>query len=161
MKPRPLGIMLLVMLVWVVVTPVTRPPVTAQTSPSTDAAAAQHPPSTGSTDTLRIDAQAFERFLRHGNVVIIDVRDEAAYRQAHIPNAVSVPLEQLERQAARLRDSDVFIVTYCAGPKGDKGAAAAALLRRLGVTRVYALDGGLERWIAEGHVVEVPPTGAA
>ena len=161
MRPRPLGIIPLVVLVWAVAAPMTRPPVTAQASPSMGAAADQQSPSTGATDDLRIDVQAFERFLRHGNVVIIDVRGEAAYRLSHIPNAVSVPLDQLERQAARLRRSDAYVLTYCAGPKGDKGAAAAAMLRRLGITRVYALDGGLQRWLAEGHVVEVQPTGAA
>lgn len=160
MKPQRLGIMPLAILVWTVAVPTSRTPAAAQVSPSTDVAAVQQGSSPGASGDLRIDAQAFERFLRGGNVVVVDVRDEAAYRRAHIPNAVSVPLERLEREVARLRESGASVVTYCGGPKGDKGAAAAALLRRLGVKHVYALDGGLQRWVDEGHVVEVQPTGA-
>lgn len=151
MKPQSLGIMPLAILVWALV---------PQVPPTTAATAVRQTPPAEAAGVVKIDAEAFERFLRTGNVVVIDVRDEAAYQRAHIPNAVSVPLEHVEREAARLLKSNVFVLTYCAGPRGDKGAAAATLLRRLGVKQVYALDGGLKRWVDEGRVVEVQPTGA-
>jgi len=160
MKPQPLGIMPLVVMVWAVAAPTTRAPVAAQALPSMDAAAVQQLVSTKGTGDLRVGVREFERLLRQGDVLVIDVRDDAAYHRAHIPGAVSVPLDRLEREASRLGRSHARILTYCAGPLGDKGASAAALLRRLGA-RAYALDGGFQRWVGEGRVVEVPPTTGA
>lgn len=160
MKPQSLRIMALVAVVWAVAAPAVRVPVAAQTAPSQDAAGVQQVAPSGEASDLRIGVEEFERLLRQGDVVVIDVRDGAAYHRAHIPGAVSVPLDQLEKGYARLHEVRARIVTYCAGPRGDKGASAAALLRRLGA-RAYALDGGFERWVGAGRVVEVAPTSGA
>ena len=74
------------------------------------------------------------------------------------PDAVSIPLEELEGALARLGAADARILLYCGGPAGKRSGRAAALLRQRGFDRVYCLDGGIARWVASGRVVIVNPT---
>jgi len=106
---------------------------------------------------IRISQQEFERLLHEGNVILVDVRDHRAYLQAHLPEAVSIPLDQLEASLPRLRAANARIVLYC-GALGLKSGRAAELLRAHGFERVYCLDGGFDRWVDSGRVVIVPPT---
>ena len=107
---------------------------------------------------VRIALEDLERLLNEGNVILIDVRPYHAYLQAHLPNAVSIPLEELEGALVRLGAANARIVLYCGGPAGKKSGRAAALLRERGFDRVYCLDGGFARWVASGRVVIVNPT---
>ncbi len=102
-------------------------------------------------------------FLRHYR--IIDVRDDAAYAKAHIPNAVVWP-SPLGRESpfgstdAEMRSTlgllgvhpETMIVIY------DEGVSTRAALLwwrliRAGHTSVAILDGGFSRWAEEGYLV--------
>ena len=51
----------------------------------------------------RIGPLELKRLIDSGEkVVVVDVRSERAYREAHIPDAVSIPLEQLGMRHAEL-----------------------------------------------------------
>jgi rhodanese-related sulfurtransferase len=52
--------------------------------------------------------------LRRGEVVLIDVRPHAEFRQGHIPGAVSVPIDRLATEMDGL-GKDREIVAYCRG----------------------------------------------
>lgn len=59
---------------------------------------------------------AFERFkqLRDRNeVIVVDVRTEVEYRSAHIPGAISIPLDQISEQLERLQSLAKPVATYC------------------------------------------------
>ena len=111
-------------------------------------------------EVVRIDIDQFEQLLHEGNVVLVDVRSYGSYLDAHLPNAISIPLDKLERSLARLRKANARIVLYCGGQAGLKSGRAATLLREHGFQRVYCLDGGFDRWVASGRVVFVQPTEA-
>lgn len=49
---------------------------------------------------------------KSGDAVFIDVRDNSAYAEAHIANALSFPLAQLDSQYKDL-DPNAWIITYC------------------------------------------------
>ena len=49
---------------------------------------------------------------KSGDAVFIDVRDNSAYAEAHIANALSIPLAQLDSQYKDL-DPNAWIITYC------------------------------------------------
>ena len=53
--------------------------------------------------------------VRQREVVVIDVRPANEYRTAHIPQAVSIPLEELGERLAEL-PRDKTVVAYCRGP---------------------------------------------
>jgi thiosulfate sulfurtransferase len=107
---------------------------------------------------VRIGVKDFERLLHEGNVVLVDVRSYRAYLTAHLPDAVSIPLDKLEGALDRLRASNARIVFYCGGEAGMKSGRAAGLLKQHGFEHVYCLDGGFDRWVASGRVVFVQPT---
>jgi rhodanese-related sulfurtransferase len=107
---------------------------------------------------VRIALEEFDRLVKEGNVILIDVRPYHAYQRAHLPNAMSIPLEELEGALTRLSAANARIVLYCGGPAGKRSGRAADVLRERGFERVYCLDGGFEGWLASGRVVIVNPT---
>jgi len=75
--------------------------------------------------------------------VILDVRDEAAYKKAHIPGAVHIPLKELGYKLARL-DKTKDIVVYC--DVGLRSKVACRVLINAGFRDVCNLTGGLKAW---------------
>jgi predicted methyltransferase len=85
-------------------------------SGNTTAVGAGPAPSTSqeaADSTLRITQQEFVKLAAVRAVIIVDVRDAAAFEVGHIPGAISVPLDTVEQSAQRLRKSGKPIVTYC------------------------------------------------
>jgi 3-mercaptopyruvate sulfurtransferase SseA len=62
----------------------------------------------------RISMDEFTRLLEGGAIVVIDVRSRDAYRAAHIPGAISVPLDTVAARAAELKAAGKPVVAYCA-----------------------------------------------
>jgi glyoxylase-like metal-dependent hydrolase (beta-lactamase superfamily II) len=91
---------------------------------------------------------------RPNDLMILDVREEAAFRAGHIPGAVHLPRGQLElRINEAIPDPTMRIVTYC--EFGKISTLAAATLRTLGFMRAGALDGGMKAWREGGFPVEI------
>jgi rhodanese-related sulfurtransferase len=85
---------------------------------------------------------------------VIDVRDEAGWRQGRIPGAVHLPLTELTTRIAQtVPDPDAAIVVYCWGPGCNGSTNAALALARSGYTNVRELIGGFEYWLREGLAV--------
>jgi rhodanese-related sulfurtransferase len=86
-------------------------------------------------------------------VTVVDVRSFAAFEQAHVPGARHIPLEELPKRAGEL-DGNQTIVVYVLS-SSERGALQAAMaLYELGFTRVSVLEGGIQRWFADGYVIE-------
>jgi rhodanese-related sulfurtransferase len=77
-------------------------------------AAPQEPAAGPPPSARRIPMGEFQRLLDRGEIVVVDVRGDDAYRLGHIPGAISVSLDALEVRAAELRDAKKPVVTYCA-----------------------------------------------
>lgn len=91
------------------------------------------------------------------DTIVLDVREKEQFEAGHIPNARHLSRGQLElRVNEAFPDPTVRIVTYC--EVGKISTLAAATLRRMGFTRVLALDGGMKSWREKGFPVE---TGAS
>jgi glyoxylase-like metal-dependent hydrolase (beta-lactamase superfamily II)/rhodanese-related sulfurtransferase len=90
---------------------------------------------------------------RPNDLMVLDVREESAFRAGHIPGATHLPRGQLElRINEMIPDPTLRIVTYC--EFGKISTLAAATLRSLGFTRASALDGGMKVWREGGFPVE-------
>ena len=86
---------------------------------------------------------------RGREIALLDLREEAAYAEAHPLFAASLPLSRLEMEVRdRLPRKNVPIVVYDDG----EGLVAAALerLRHLGYSELGFLSGGLRAWAAAG-----------
>lgn len=86
--------------------------------------------------------------LRTGSVALLDVRPENEYAAGHLPQAINIPLEQLESMLDDLpRDRE--IVAYCRGPYCVLSHEAVQRLRKLGY-QVRRFDEGFPEWKAAG-----------
>ena len=91
---------------------------------------------------------------RPNDLVVIDVREESAFKAGHIPGARNIPRGQLElRINEELPDPTLRIVTCC--EFGKISTLAAQTLRQLGFARATALDGGVKAWREGGFSTEV------
>lgn len=91
-----------------------------------------------------ISREELVKRLREGDVVLLDVRPEDEYALGHLPGAINIPAEQLERRFAEL-PPDREIVAYCRGPYCVLSFDATAMLRAHGM-RARRLDGGYPAW---------------
>jgi rhodanese-related sulfurtransferase/DNA-binding MarR family transcriptional regulator len=91
---------------------------------------------------------------RAGLVTVIDVRPREEFLAGHVPGAVNVPLNELERQLRDL-DRDKEVIAYCRGPYCVLAFEAVARLRRKGVS-ARRLQDGFPEWQLAGLPVEKP-----
>lgn len=79
--------------------------------------------------------------LARQGAVVVDVRLPAEHTQRAIKGSVNMPLFRLREDAAEKFDRKQKFIVYC--NTGERSAAAAFILTRLGYAHVYALQGGL------------------
>ncbi|MFP4138381.1 MAG: ArsR/SmtB family transcription factor [Halomonas sp.] len=86
--------------------------------------------------------------LERGEVALLDVRPEDEFSAGHLPEAINIPLPELEQMLERLpRDKE--IVAYCRGPYCALSHEAVQRLRALGY-RVRRFEEGYPEWKAAG-----------
>jgi rhodanese-related sulfurtransferase len=90
--------------------------------------------------------------VQAGDVTVLDVRPAEEYQAGHIPGAVSITIEELERRLAEL-PPDKQIVAYCRGPYCVYSYQAVEVLRARGWAARRLVD-GLPEWKAAGLPVE-------
>ena len=83
------------------------------------------------------------RLDKPGAPLLLDVRQDWETQLARLPNAVHIPIEEIEQRAEELNPED-DIVVYC--HQGVRSAAVAEYLRSLGFKSVQNLSGGLDLW---------------
>ena len=87
-----------------------------------------------------------------GNIVLVDVRDEEAFRKEHILGATNIPIADLVKRLADL-PRDRTIVTYCWDMTCALAPKAALELAQKGF-KVQFLAGGIEEWKRKGYAVK-------
>jgi rhodanese-related sulfurtransferase len=83
------------------------------------------------------------RLDRNEAPLLLDVRQDWETQLCRLPNAVHIPIEELELRVEELNPQD-SIVVYC--HQGVRSAAVAEYLRSLGFRDVKNLSGGLDLW---------------
>ncbi len=79
-------------------------------------------------------------------VIIIDVRNPEEYAINHIPNAVNIPLGELQNRDKEF-EKDAIIITAC-GKGGGRSAQASVLLKEKGFSNSAFLCGGTLGWFS-------------
>lgn len=87
-----------------------------------------------------------------GLVAVLDVRPEDEYMVGHVPDALNIPLGELEARLAEL-DPDQEIVAYCRSAYCVLTFEAVATLRAHGF-KARRLEEGLPEWKAAGLPVQ-------
>lgn len=90
--------------------------------------------------------QLQEKIQSDRNIVILDVREEAEYAFNHIPNAISIPLGELENRVNELNKDDEIYVVCRTGSRSD---FAAQKLEEKGFNKVVNVVPGMSQWTGE------------
>ena len=93
----------------------------------------------------RINPVEVKKRLETGEkAILLDVRTESEYSEKHIPQSLSLPLDQLEQDAEEvLSDKTVPIFVYCLS--GKRSSMGAGILAELGYSDVYDM-GAMSNW---------------
>lgn len=93
----------------------------------------------------QLGPHAATQLMNSEDALVLDVREDAEYKQGHLANAVHIPLGQLNQ---RVKELDKYrgrnVVAYCR--TGNRSNTAASLLRRQGFDTVFNLAGGIVAW---------------
>ena len=109
----------------------------------------------------RLSPAEMHEQMRSGDAVVVDIREEERrLRDGRVPGAVEIARNVLEWRCApesewrdeRICDPGARVVVMC--NEGYQSSLAAANLKRLGLERATDMDGGFQRWLAEGLPVE-------
>jgi glyoxylase-like metal-dependent hydrolase (beta-lactamase superfamily II)/rhodanese-related sulfurtransferase len=123
--------------------------------PDSDAALAPEPTWAPLTFTFagihEIQPQALEECACNPQIVDVREPDEFEGPLGRIPDAISIPLGELNARAGELA-KDRPVVTVCRS--GARSAQASLMLQKLGFKDVANLAGGMLRWRTEVHAVE-------
>jgi len=85
-----------------------------------------------------------KKMLEDNKVKLIDVRAKADYAESHIPEAISIPKDEIVANFDKLSKDDVHVV-YCYNQQCHMGAAAALILAKNGYPAMD-LEGGFKVW---------------
>ena len=92
-------------------------------------------------------ADAAQMMDENEDEIVLDVRTPEEYAEAHIPQAINVPNEEIGEDAiAELQDKDQLILIYCRS--GNRSKQAAEKLAAQGYTNIVEF-GGIHDWDGE------------
>lgn len=93
--------------------------------------------------------QVYEAVYGEDSLQLVDVRTAEEFEVSHLKNAqnICVTSGDFKEKVAGL-DKEKPVYVYC--KKGGRSAKAATILKEMGFTKVYDLQGGLTSWQQEG-----------
>jgi rhodanese-related sulfurtransferase/biotin operon repressor len=89
---------------------------------------------------------------RKGLVTVLDVRPPEEFAVGHLPGAVNIPIQELEKRLGELPKRKE-VIAYCRGPYCLMSYDAVELLRKRGL-KARRLEDGLPEWRVAGLPVE-------
>ena len=93
----------------------------------------------------KITREEFKELITKGNTLVIDVRTQVEFSEAHIKNAINIDYfsKSFSETISKL-DKQKTILVYCAA--GGRSTSACSDFKKLGFKKVYNLIGGYDDW---------------
>ena len=89
-----------------------------------------------------VSAEAARTYLKQG-ALVVDVRSAEEFKAGHLPNAVNIPLGELQNSLPRrVSDKNQVLLLHCLS--GTRSGIARRALKSMGYTNVFNL-GSLAR----------------
>lgn len=79
--------------------------------------------------------------------VLIDVRTKQEFKGGHLPNAINIPMDEINARVDEI-PKDKTVVLVCAS--GNRSGMVAGALTKAGYTNIYNLEGGTMTWMRHG-----------
>lgn len=83
-------------------------------------------------------------------IQVVDVRTPAEFAAGHVPGALNIPFEEMERRHAELGPASTPVLLYCRS--GRRSGIAAQVLRSKGFDRLYDFQ-VFDLWVRAGGPV--------
>lgn len=93
----------------------------------------------------QISPMELERMMEESNAVIIDGRDENAFNEEHIEEAINIPSPELRTRYKELDETKDIIIVCNSGGRSNMGIS---ILKQKGFTKLYNLAGGMKGYLA-------------
>lgn len=108
-------------------------------------------PHTTDEDVKKLTHEQVRSLMQRGSesdpVVLIDIREPAAYETGHIPGAINIPDAMINTASHPSMNIARAIVVYGQSFEGQYALSAAKALIRRGFANVYAFSGGMDAWL--------------
>ena len=88
------------------------------------------------------------------NFKLVDVLLPSGYGKWHIPGAVNIQINELEKLAPDILDKQDEIIVYCASLKCQPSTRAVKILEELGFINVSDYKGGKKEWMGKNYPIE-------
>lgn len=98
-----------------------------------------------------VDVETVAAIMDRDDVVLIDVREQSEYDEAHIPDITLIPLGTVPDSLDQIPTDKTVIVTC---RTGNRSGQATEFLRQQGFDNVHNMEGGIVAWQAAGFPVE-------
>jgi rhodanese-related sulfurtransferase len=85
------------------------------------------------------------QLINRRDAVVVDVRNADEYKAGHITNARHIPEGELDARLKELEKVKARPIIVSCG-RGNRSAAVAARLRKLGFAEALSLRGGIAAW---------------
>ncbi|MFB6246601.1 MAG: rhodanese-like domain-containing protein [Candidatus Pacearchaeota archaeon] len=87
--------------------------------------------------------------------VLVDVLGQDSYTAKHLPDAINIPVNEIEDKASeKLPDKDKEVIVYCASTDCQASPQAAEKLEELGYKNVKDFESGIAGWQEAGYELE-------
>jgi rhodanese-related sulfurtransferase len=104
------------------------------------------------TRTWEIPVAEIEAALAQPNAILIDVREDDEWREAHAPGAIHLSRGIIEFEIQdHASDLSTPVILYCG--RGRRSALVADNLQKMGYNNVVIVAGGFEAWESAGFPV--------
>lgn len=103
-------------------------------------------------ETISADALLAQQ-SQNKTLVILDVRTTDEFLQGHVPGAINISHDELEKKLNTLMPyRSQPIVVYCRS--GRRAKLAIDMLEKAGFEKIYHLAGDMNQWQAENRPIE-------
>jgi rhodanese-related sulfurtransferase len=102
---------------------------------------------------IHVNAKEAQKLAAEKQVVVLDVRTAAEFKEGHIAGATNVDFRatDFEKRIGQLDKSKTYLV-HCAA--GGRSTQSLPVLKKQELKAIYHLDGGFNSWKKEGLPIE-------
>ncbi len=87
--------------------------------------------------------EAKELLKENTQGILLDVRSIQEYNEYHLNGAICIPIYELQNKIVNMiEDKNGLIIVYC--QSGGRSKKAEGILKKMGYTNVYEIEGGID-----------------